>query len=142
MDEKKRQNERASYFRQARKKRFSELAEDYTELIADLKLDKGCVRICDLSREMGISHVSVIKTIKRLTRDGYLVEGSSPFISLSKQGEELACFSKKKHLVLSDFLRRIGVSEGTVATDVEGIEHYISLETLQAIESHMKKMSC
>lgn len=129
---------RAVHFKETRNKRLFEIAEDYTELIADLIEAHGQVRVCDISREMGISHVSVLKTIKRLIRDGYVQKVSHKFIDLTPKGMEMALFSKKKHRVLSEFLFKLGVPEYILATDVEGIEHHISSTTLSAIEAHMK----
>jgi DtxR family manganese transport transcriptional regulator len=129
---------RAAYFQETRNKRLFEIAEDYTELVDDLIKAQGQARVCDISREIGVSHVSVLKTLKRLIRDGYL-ERDSHKICLTSKGKEMAVFSKKKHLILSDFLRKLGVSEEIAATDVEGIEHYISPATLEAIDLHIQK---
>lgn len=138
-DEKQTKSSRAAHFKETRTNRFFEIAEDYTELIADYIASQGQVRICDLSREMGISHVSVLHTLKRLERDGYLVKDTAGGIKLTSKGKETAVFSKKKHLVLTEFLLHLGIPEHIVATDVEGIEHYISATTLEAIAEHVKK---
>lgn len=127
--------ERAKHFKETRIQRQKEIAEDYTEMIADLIESKAKARVCDIAKQMGISHVSVLKTIKKLIRDGYLVKGIHPLIELTEKGKSTAVFSKKKHLVLYEFLLKLGIPEDIVAIDVEGIEHHISPETLQAIES-------
>ncbi len=130
-------SQRAAHFKETRIQRHSEIAEDYTELIADLIHIQGQARVCDIAREMGISHVSVLKTLKRLIRDGYVMKEDHHII-LTARGKEMAAFSKKKHLILSEFLKKIGVPESIAATDVEGIEHHISETTLEAIEAHMR----
>lgn len=129
---------RAAHFKETRNNRLSEISEDYTELINDLSETQGQVRICDISRELGVSHVSVLKTVRRLIQDGYLYKNFR-YIGLTPKGKEMAVSSKRKHLILSDFLRKLGVPESIAATDVEGIEHYISSTTLEAIYSHMEK---
>jgi DtxR family transcriptional regulator, manganese transport regulator len=134
----KKRSERAEHFKETRNIRLIEIAEDYTELINDLIESRGHARVSDIAREMGISHVSVLKTIKRLIRDGYLRKNTDGLIELTSVGKEMAVYSKKKHLLLSEFLLKLGVPEHTVATDVEGIEHHISSCTLAAIEAHMK----
>jgi DtxR family manganese transport transcriptional regulator len=141
MAEKKLGSERAEYFKKMRSNRLFELAEDYTELIADLMAAQKQPRVCDIAREMGISHVSVLKAIRRLIREGYLVKDSSKAIALTPKGEEMAVYSKRKHRVLSEFLLGLGIPEQIVAVDVEGIEHYISPDTLEAIAAHMKTAS-
>ncbi len=140
MKDSKKYSARAIHFRKARLQRLSELVEDYTEIIADLAKVQGRVRVCDIAREMGISHVSVLKTIKRLIREGYLIENSKPFIDLTPKGREIAAFSKKKHLILSNLLLKLGIPENIVASDVEGIEHHISPTTLQALETHLNQL--
>lgn len=132
--------ERAVHFKESRESRVFEVAEDYTELVFDLLESQKEAHICDIARAMGISHVSVLKTIKRLVREGLLEKG--PYgISLTDKGREMAIFSKKKHVALTEFLLMLGVPEHIVATDVEGIEHHISPATLEAIEAHMKRLA-
>ena len=133
----KKDTARAIHFRETRNNRLFETVEDYTELIIELIETQGQVRICDIARTMGISHVSVLKTVKRLVRDGYLKKNYG-IIDLTQEGEKVALFSRKKHLILSNFLLNIGVPEDIVATDVEGIEHYVSPTTLEAIDAHVK----
>lgn len=132
---------RAIHFKKVRLLRHAELVEDYTEMIADLQKVQNKVRICDIAREMGISHVSVIKTIKKLIREGFLMENIHPSIELTPKGRETATFSKKKHKILSSFLLKLGIPEHIVATDVEGIEHYISSTTLKALEAHLNQLN-
>lgn len=134
------EQERARHFRETRAQRSFELIEDYTELIADLISSKGKARVCDIAKEMGISHVSVLKAINKLIRDGYLIKDENQILALTLIGEETAAFSKKKHLVLSQFLQQLGVPKEIAESDVEGIEHHISHHTLNAIETHLQKL--
>ena len=134
-------SERASHFKEARNNRLFEIAEDYTELIADLIETQGQARVCDLAKAMGISHVSVLKTTRKLIRDGYLKKISDKHFDLTPEGRHMAIFSKRKHNILSEFLLKLGVPEHVVAIDVEGIEHHISLTTLNAIVAHMQALS-
>lgn len=131
---------RANCFRELRLQRTLEVAEDYTELIDDLIAQNGKVRVCDIAREMGVSHVNVLKTLNRLVRDGFLSKSPNQAIELTEKGKEMAKFSKKKHLILSKFLIAIGVPEEVAAADVEGIEHHISLTTFHALEEHLAKI--
>ena len=130
---------RAQHFKEARLQRSIEIVEDYTELIADLIALEGEARVYAIARELGVSHVSVLKSIKKLVRDGYLVKEEHQIL-LTAKGEAAASFSKRKHSVLTAFLLALGVSESVAATDVEGIEHHISQETLAAIENHLETL--
>jgi len=115
-----------------------ETAEDYTELVADLIIAEGEARIRDIAKRMEVSHVSALRTVRRLARDGYLNAAPHTPITLTEKGKELAQFSKKRHLLLIDFLRKIGVSPAVAEIDAEGIEHHISKETLRALQKHME----
>jgi DtxR family manganese transport transcriptional regulator len=46
------------------------LLEDYVELIADLLATSGEARPTDVARRLGVSHVTAVKTISRLKREG------------------------------------------------------------------------
>lgn len=130
--------QRALHFKNTRQNRLAELSEDYTEMIADYLEEKGSIRVCDIANEMGVSHVSVLKAIKKLIRDGLLMD-SYPFIALTQKGREMADFSKHKHQILTRFLLALGVPEEIAAADVEGIEHHVSPATLDAIEAFLQK---
>lgn len=132
---------RAEHFKEARRVRPLEAAEDYTELVDDLIREQGRARVCDISKVMGVSHVTVLKTVNRLIRDGYLVKNAQFTIELTDKGQGMAVFSKRKHLVLSRFLGMLGVPDEVAAADVEGIEHHISEATLQALQAHIEAWS-
>ncbi len=121
-------------FIETRQHHESELAEDYVEIIADLIASKGEARVSDIAEHLGVSHVTVIRTLKRLSEKGCLQ--SSP-INLTKKGAELAKYSKERHLFLLKYLKALGVSEEVAAIDVEGMEHHISAMTMSAFKNHL-----
>lgn len=129
----------AKRFVAARKTRSLEAAEDYTELIADLIEDKGEARTCDIAKHLGISHVTAIRTIKRLQLEGYLSTSQHKPVELTKKGEKTAAYSKERHELLLDFFVSIGVPKKIAEVDVEGLEHHISPRTLRAIKKFMGK---
>lgn len=131
---------RAEQFKKTRIQHHFESAEDYTELVSDLIASKGEARTCDIAKEMGISHVTAVRTIQRLMRDGYLKTAPHKPVELTVKGNELAMFSKARHEVLRQFFRKLGVPENIIAEDVEGIEHHISPTTLKAIQDHLAKL--
>lgn len=132
--------ERALSFIATRQHHLLETAEDYTEMVADLIASKGQARTCDIAKRMGISHVTALKTIRRLQDKGYLETSMHKPITLTSKGEELAVFSKKKHQVLMDFLTKLGVPEDIAAIDVEGMEHHVSHTTLEVLEKHIQSL--
>src|SRR5262245_709786 len=62
----------AEEFRQTRRDHASEIAEDYAEAIADLADAIGEARVVDLAKRLGVTHVTVNRTIARLQRDGFV----------------------------------------------------------------------
>src|SRR5262245_52244007 len=123
----------ATGFRAARMHHANETAQDYVELIDDLIRERGEARSVDMAQRLGVSHVTVTKTIKRL-RDAGLVR-SEPYrsIFLTDQGQSLASECRQRHQDVADFLLAMGVPPDTAEIDAEGIEHHVSDETLQAM---------
>jgi DtxR family transcriptional regulator, manganese transport regulator len=136
----KKTQSRATAFIETRKQHLSEIAEDYVEIVLDLIKLKGEARTSDIAKELGVSHVTVIRTIKRLEKKGlFFTENHQP-IKLTKKGLEAAVSSKNKHEFLLQYLLRLGVREETARIDVEGIEHHVSEETLQAFQNHFEQL--
>lgn len=127
-------DQRAENFRQTRRARSTEIAEDYVELIADLIDSSGEARAVDIARGLGVSHATVVKTIGRLQRDGLVVTKPYRAVFLTDEGRRLALWSRRRHELVLRFLLAIGVSEETAHADAEGMEHHVSAETLAAFE--------
>ena len=107
---------------------------DYVEAIADLAAIHGEARAVDLARRLGVSHVTVIHTVARLQRDGYVSTRPYRSIFLTDKGMRLAVESRRRHETVVAFLRALGVPDAIAQTDAEGIEHHVSPETLAAFE--------
>ncbi|MDP8916470.1 MAG: manganese-binding transcriptional regulator MntR [Pseudomonadota bacterium] len=127
-------DQQAANFRQTRRARKTEIAEDYVELIAELIDTTGEARAVDIARRLGVSHATVIKTTGRLQRDGLVVSRPYRAIFLTDEGRRLADWSRRRHEVVVRFLLAIGVRDQTAQADAEGIEHHVSEETLAAFE--------
>jgi DtxR family transcriptional regulator, manganese transport regulator len=129
----------AESFRRSRRDRASEIAQDYVEAIADLSSSLGEARVTDLARRLGVTHVTVNRTLGRLQQAGYVQTRPYRAIFLTESGKKLAEESKKRHETVAAFLRSLGVSEKISELDAEGIEHHVSPETLAAFERRLKK---
>ncbi|MCI5066329.1 transcriptional regulator [bacterium] len=125
--------DRAKPFQVTRKHHGKEAAEDYTELILDLTESKGEARTGEIAASLGISHVTALRTMKRLQAEGYLETGRGKPVTLTRKGRDLALFSRKRHEVLVEFFVSIGVPRKTAEIDVEGAEHHISKVTLEKV---------
>ena len=124
-------------YRRTRSDHAQETAEDYVELIDDLIRDTGEARAIDVARRLGVTHVTVTKTLARLKREGLLTSEPYRAVFLTAKGKPLADRSRKRHELVVDFLLSLGVPRADAETDAEGIEHHISPRTLQAMKRHI-----
>lgn len=124
----------ADGLRSTREAHAREIAEDYVEAIADLVNATGEARVTDLARRLGVTHVTVNRTIARLQRAGYVTSQPYRAIFLTDTGKQLATESKLRHETVVRFLRSLGVPEAAAQRDAEGLEHHVSPETLAAFE--------
>jgi DtxR family manganese transport transcriptional regulator len=126
--------ETAAYQRRTRQQHAQERAQDYVEAIADLISLNGEARATDLARSLGVTHVTVIRTVQRLRRNGLVTSLPYRSIFLTEAGRKLASKAKTRHRTVVAFLEALGISSPVARADAEGIEHHVSPETLAAFE--------
>jgi DtxR family manganese transport transcriptional regulator len=129
----------ARIHRHTRSNNGSETAQDYLEVIADLIDTTGEARAVDIARRLGVTHVTVIKTIARLQRDGFVTTQPYRAIFLTGGGRRVAEETRKRHRVVVDFLKALGISDEVAEADAEGIEHHVSEETLEVFRRFAQK---
>lgn len=117
-----------------RRDHATELIQDYVEAIAELQKELGECRVRDLAKRFAVSHVTVNRAVARMKRDGYVDTEPYAPVTLTQKGQNLAEFSQRRHEIVYQFLRALGVSERTASIDSEGIEHHVSDETLRLME--------
>lgn len=125
-------------YERTRKDHAKETAEDYVELVQGLIRERGEARAVDLAEKLGVSQVTVSKTVKRLSREGYLHAEPYRSIFLTAKGEATAQASRDRHRVVVECLRCIGVPEEAAEADAEGIEHHVSHQTLEAMRKFVE----
>lgn len=123
----------AARFSKMRRDHKGETAEDYVELIAQLTLQSGEARTVELAKRLGVSHVTVTKTIRRLVREGLVRTEPYRSIFLTDLGRQLAQRTSDRHELVVSFLRKLGVASADAELDAEGIEHHVSDTTLAAM---------
>ncbi len=128
----------ARRFGKARSAQSGALHEDYVELIADLLASGGEARPTDIARRLGVSHATAIKTIARLKRDGLATGLPYRGVFLTKQGQALAERVKSRHRLVVDVLLALGVPLEAAEADAEGIEHFVSETTRQALVEFLR----
>jgi DtxR family transcriptional regulator, manganese transport regulator len=128
----------ARRFRKTRTAQSAALYEDYVELIADLLASSGEARPTDVARRLGVSHVTAIKTISRLKREGLATGRPYRGIFLTDEGRKLATRVRARHRLVVDVLLAMGVPAEAAEADAEGIEHYVSETTLKAFAEFLR----
>jgi Mn-dependent DtxR family transcriptional regulator len=118
----------------------STAVEDYLEQILDLINTKGYARVADIAHGLRISQASVTNMVQRLDAEGLLKYEKYRGLVLTTAGETLARNIMRRHQLLTDFLRTLGVNEEVIYHDVEGMEHHISPQTLHSIESLLAEL--
>ena len=118
----------------------SSAVEDYLEQILDLINTKGYARVADIALGLKISQASVTNMVQRLYSEGLLKYEKYRGLVLTTAGETLARNIMRRHQLLTDFLRMLDIEEEVVYHDVEGMEHHISPQTLNAIEALMNAL--
>ena len=126
-------------FGRVRQAHASEVLEDYAELIDDLSHDGGQARATDIARRLGVSHVTAVKTVARLEREGLAISQPHRGVTLTPQGTALAARVRARHRLVLDLLLALGVPPEDAKADAEGIEHHVSPGTLAAFERFLKK---
>lgn len=131
-------------FRQVRAAHANETAQDYAEAIAELRKRQGGVRVTDLARLLGVSHVTVVRTLTRLRHAGIVEEtrdqgkGMNAGIRLTAAGQRVARDASARHKTVVDILCALGVARATAEVDAEGIEHHVSGETMAAMRRFLR----
>ena len=127
--------------KRTREEHSQETAQDYVEMIAELIVTTGEARVIDLARRLGVTHVTVSRTIRRLQREGLVTSQPYRSIFLTDAGRTLSEESRHRHEIVVEFLKSLGVSAAAAHSDAEGLEHHVSRETLDAFVKHLEGKS-
>ena len=125
---------RPDRFRSTRLAHQTETAEDYVELIDELLETRGEARVIDLAERFGVALPTVTKIVSRLHREGLVDTRAYRSIQLTQCGSALAERVRRRHAIVVDFLRCIGIDEETARIDAEGMEHHVSDQALAVFE--------
>lgn len=109
--------------------------EDYLEKIYRLVEEKGYARVSDIAEGLEVQPSSVTKMIQKLDKDEFLVYEKYRGLMLTSKGKKMGKRLVDRHHLLESFLRLIGVQEENIYTDVEGIEHHLSWDSITCIET-------
>ncbi|WP_252504554.1 transcriptional regulator MntR [Sporosarcina sp. Marseille-Q4943] len=114
--------------------------EDYIEQIY-LQLEaRGEARVSDVAEALSVLPSSVTKMAQRLDREGYVVYERYRGLELTDKGLTFGKKLVRRHDLLEQFLRIIGVEEKNIYNDVEGIEHHLSWNAMDRITDLVEAM--
>ncbi|WP_168119263.1 transcriptional regulator MntR [Paenibacillus sp. HB172176] len=109
--------------------------EDYLERIYKLIDEKGYARVSDIAEGLEVHPSSVTKMIQKLDKDSYLIYEKYRGLVLTNKGKKMGKRLVDRHQLLENFLTIIGVQDENIYTDVEGIEHHLSWDSITCIET-------
>ena len=117
--------------------RVQESKENYLEAILMLQQKQGYVRSVDVANHLNFSRPSVSVAMANLRNLGLVTTDEHGFLSLTAEGLEQAAKVLERHLLITEWLVGLGVSEETAAEDACRIEHVISQESFDCIRRHV-----
>ena len=120
--------------------------EDYLEAISIAYNGDEGARVTDIKILMNVKTPSVSGALKTLKQRGLITQERYGLVKLTKEGYAIAREVKKKHSVISAFLRDIvGVRPATAEIDACKIEHILSKETfvklMEFVSKHTKEQT-
>ncbi len=103
--------------------------EDYLEELYKLDIKNKPFKIRDLASKLGVSSPSVVKALKKLDNNNYVIYEKYKGITLTKKGKELGKSLVKRNDILQEFLIIID-SNCDPEDEAEAMEHYLSPSTV------------
>ncbi len=116
----------------AENKLLTSSMEDYMEMIYRICMEDGYIRVNQLAITLNVRPSSTSKVLQKLRELGLVDYQKYGIIKLTEEGKETGEFLLKRHLIIEEFLKNIGI-EKTLLKDTEMIEHDVSINTLKNI---------
>ena len=120
---------------------LQESGEMYIESIYILNKKIGNVRSIDVCEYLGYSKPSVSRAVGLLKNGGFVLTDENGYLTLTDAGLEVAEKMYQRHIILSQMLMKLGVSEETAVQDACKIEHDISDESFNAIKKYIQNIN-
>ena len=118
---------------------LQESGEMYLETIYILTKKNHDVRSLDVAEYMNFSKPSVSRAVGLLKQGEYITVDQEGHLHLTAMGEEIAAKMYERHMLLTEFLIRLGVDRETASADACKIEHDISDKSFEAIKRHVNE---
>lgn len=92
------------------------------------------IRIRDIADKLNVSSPSVVKGLKKLESEGYIIYEKYKDILLTDKGEKEGKRLVKRNTILKNFIVMIN-GDCDPLIEAEACEHYLSPSTIKAFES-------
>lgn len=112
---------------------LSHSMEDYLEMIYRNSLEEAYVRINALAESLNVQAPSATKMVQKLGKLGLLHYEKYGIVQLTPEGERIGKYLLKRHEIIENFLKVIGVEE-QLLVNVELIEHNVTTGALNKIK--------
>ena len=117
-----------------------ESREDYLESILILSKKKDIVRSIDVAAYLNYSKASISRAISLLRwQDMVEMDENTGALTLTALGLPSAERVYERHLLLTEYLVRLGVNRETATQDACRMEHVISEESFAKIKQSMER---
>lgn len=113
--------------------------EDYLEAICEICEEEKVARVKDIASLMDVSLASVNYALKALKGEGLIKHKKYGYIELTEKGNKIGQAIYRKHKLIRSFLINVlNVDEKVADKDACGIEHVVSEETCDKMNSYLK----
>ncbi len=113
--------------------------EDYLEAICEICEEEKVARVKDIASHMAVSLASVNYALKALKSEGLIKHKRYGYIELTEKGNKVGQAIYRKHKLIRSFLINVlNVDENIADKDACGIEHVVSEETCDKMNSYLK----
>lgn len=116
------------------KKSLTPSMEDYLEMIYRTCLEDGYTRMKDIAKKLNVKVPSTTKTVQKLAKMDYVKYEKYGIIQITPKGKKKGEFLLKRHKIIENFLKNLGVKED-ILNQTEMIEHHLNKNTVRYIES-------
>ena len=114
--------------------KITKSVEDYLEVMYNLKMEKGVIKIKDIASKMNVKPPSVVEALKKLADRDIISYEPYTDIKLNKKGLEIAEDVIHKHEILKNFLHILGVDVNTADEDACSMEHVLDGSTIKKLK--------
>lgn len=107
--------------------------EDYLEMIYRLSINVGFTRIHELSDALNVQPPSATKMVQKMSELDLLKYEKYGVILLKESGKKIGESLLKRHKIIEEFFRIIGVPEADILQETEKMEHTVCDKTVNRL---------